>query len=291
MKSSILIIVCILSFASCIKESLSDCTYQYQVKLFVEEKRYAGEYPDGVEPINENLPFKAYVGDIYYTLQNVKTGTLITSRVFDVIDTDEKELTLSLDDISNGTYKLTVWGNVEDVDYLAALPYTLHANEEESTDIYLACRTFDFNDGEMQDLSMGLRRLKGKLYLELADLPPHVDMVTKTITNLHAVVSDDVAYSGETKVGKSFPLSGQQATVAIETTLAPTVAGKQSLLSLSFRNKETGVHLQVDPPLEVAIKKNEITYVKASYNSSEDKLEIWLFIDGKWQFISKLDIK
>lgn len=291
MKTPILVIACILFFASCIKESLSECTYQYQIKLFVEEKRYAGGYPDGVEPINENLPFKAYVGDIHYTLRNVETDVVITSKVLDVFDTSEKDLTLTLGDIPNGKYKLTVWGNVDNVDYLAVLPYTLHTNEEEATDIYLASRIIDLKEGQMQDLAMGLRRLKGKLYLELANLPSSVDKVTKTITNLHATVTDEAAYSGETKVGKSFPLSGQQPAAAIEAVLAPTVSGKRSLLSLSFHNKETGMDLQVDPPLEVTIKRNEMTYVKVGYNSSEGKLEIWLFVDGQWKFINKLDIK
>lgn len=68
MKMPLLVIVCILTFTSCIKDSLSDCTYRYQIKLFVEEKRYSGGYPDGVEPINENLEFKAYVGDLYYNV-------------------------------------------------------------------------------------------------------------------------------------------------------------------------------------------------------------------------------
>lgn len=291
MKMPLLVIVCILTFTSCIKDSLSDCTYRYQIKLFVEEKRYSGGYPDGVEPINENLEFKAYVGDLYYTLQCVDDGALVASQVFEAIDTDEKEFTLTLDNIPNGRYELTVWGNVDNVDYLARLPYTLHTNEVEASDIYLASKIVDLNEGEIQDISIGMRRLKGKLYIELADLPPHFDKVTKTVSNIHSVVSDDVIYSGETKVSKSFPLDGQYSTVAIETLLAPTVSGKRSLLSLSFHHKETGQELQMDSPLEVVVKKNEITYLKIGYKSPEGKLEVWLFVDGKWQLINKLDIK
>lgn len=291
MKMPILVIVCMLCFASCIKESLSDCTYQYQIKLFVEEKRYSSGYPDGIEPINENLPFRAYVGDLYYTLQYIENGALVVSQVLDVIDVDDKEITLTLNDIPNEKYKLTVWGNVDNADSLAILPYTLHTNEEETSDIYLASKTVDFNEGEIQDISMGMRRLKGKLYLELFDLPPHIDKVTKTITNLHATVSDEVVYSGETRVCKSLSLDGKKSTVAIETLLAPTVASKQSLLSLSFHNKETGKELEIDSPLAMTIKKNEITYLKVGYKSSEGKLEVWAFIDGQWQLINKLDIK
>lgn len=278
----------VLFFISCIKESLPECPYQYKIQLFVKDKNYANSSIVGTGIVDENLPFREYVSNIYYTLQDVNTGENIITPVENTIEGDEKETEIILDQIPDGEYLLTVWGNIETEGNSVEDPSILHENKEEDTDEYIASEAITIKTGLAQEKSLGLERIKGKLLVTLNNLPDNVTQIIENVTSVYQKIDNRRVYSQKADVEKKFIVNTSFDRAS--TFLAPTVNDEISVLSLSFYDATNNEASLIISPIEVKITRNEITAVNVNYNPTQNQVEIWVYIDNGWTLILELDI-
>lgn len=283
-----LIILTALSITSCVKESLPECPYQFDTQVFVKDKNYSNTGIEGVDPISEDLPFKAYVSNIRYTLLHMKTGEVLSSPTTTQITGDEMEVSLDIDQVPDGEYTFTVWGNVDEYNN-PSTPNVLHYNNSEGTDLYSITTQINVVGGINQTKRVGLERAKGKLLVIFNNLPASVVRIDEEVSSIYANIDEKGAYAGSTYVAKTF-LKANQSLDRISTFLSPTIEGERSVLSLDFYTSTDGAPAASIPGIETIINKNQTTVLAINYNSLQRQVEVWDLIDGEWTLIIKLDV-
>lgn len=280
-----LYMVVLLGFtSSCISDDLSDCpTAQYVVQISVKDKNYKniGSFPQ-LEPKEENMPFRSFEGTIYYTLSESATRARIRESAVMAINGEGQMYSITFNNIPEGEYILTVWGNMTQ-EYPAGI---LHQDNKEHTDIYMASRKLRF-DSSYQTTELSLERTKGLLLLLCSNFPAVVTSLKQNISHLYQSVDANFNYMGPTNVEKRVPLQA-----AVTTLLAPNVEGGSSL-KLSFytdATKLTTPFLEL-PDINLTIKRNEISAIAIDYKATDGVYEIWMFIQEQWTMIHRLDIK
>ncbi|RGN32634.1 hypothetical protein DXB65_17870 [Bacteroides oleiciplenus] len=280
-----LYMVVLLGFtSSCISDDLSDCpTTQYVVQISVKDKNYKniGSFPQ-LEPKEENTPFRSFEGTIYYTLSESTTRARIRESAVMVVNGEDQMYSITFNNIPEGEYILTVWGNMTQ-EYPVGI---LHQDNKEHTDIYMTSRKLRF-DSSYQTTELSLERTKGLLLLLCSNFPAVVTSLKQNISHLYQSVDANFNYTGTTNVEKRVPL---QATVT--TFLAPN-AEEDSSLKLSFytdATKSTTPFLEL-PDINLTIKRNEISAIAIDYKATDGVYEIWMFIQEQWTMIHRLDIK
>ena len=275
--------ILLLPFNSCIKEDLEECPVQFTVKVFVEDKQYINI--DDVPQLgkkDETLPFRDFVGTLYYTLKNRATGeTTLASSYTPVLD-NASFYTIVLNDIPEGNYDLTVWGNVTQ----EALSGILHQNHTELTDLYLGSAevVIDKPVGESQ---LNLKRAKGNLVLLCNNFPSNITLMEQNVSDISQMVDPQFVYSGSDVVSKSAPIQPVN-----QFFLAPTVSGKTSKVNLHFYNPNDSTdagNLRL-PEINMTIMRNKASLISVDYKKETQSWEIWTSIDGKWTLIHQLGI-
>lgn len=269
--------------SSCIRESSSECFSQYTVRVFVKDKNYTNV--DAVSPqdrVDESLPFREFVGTVYYTLSHASTGSLVQeSSVTTVVDNGEY-FTITLNEVPYGDYKLTVWGN-NTTDILAG---SLHQDNKEQTDVYLASSELKV-DRASQTSDLTLQRTKGLLLVQFANLPTYIKGVSANVIGVYASVTPEFAYTGNASVTKDSPFQPK-----IRIFLAPSVSEGNSKLHIKLyttdqvSGSEPAVTL---PDIFLTVRRNEMGLVTVNYNAPSGTFEIWTYINGEWTMIHSLD--
>lgn len=290
MKARILIVFFMVCITACVKEPLPECPYQYRIQLSVRDKNYTNSSVIAKHMVvDEDLPFGEYVTNIVYTLHNVNTGEKILNEAIHVISHDNKAVELIIDQIPDGEYRLTVWGNVENSEHPIDSSHHLHKDNAESTDTYWATDILTIKTGVAQDKSLELKRTKGLLMVEFNDLPEQIHKIRKNVSSVYHSLNHQGSYSGNTDIEKTF-LKSDQSLERITTYLSPSADNENSALSLSLFNHGNDEYALTIPPIAIKINKNEITAVTIHYNSLQDQLEIWVYIDNEWTLIRKLTV-
>lgn len=270
-------------FSSCIKENMDDCVITHTVKVYVKDKNYSNiESVFQLVKKDEKLPYRAFVGTVYYQLRDIKTGQIVEEKLDNSLSDSDQFYTINFNNIPQGDYNLTVWGNIQS----ETTTGILHNNGNELTDMYVANKNISFTSETFSDLLM-LERAKGDLLLLCSNFPSGITQVEQKITSLYDAVDPSLKYAGNTtvlKTGSIKPL--------IETVLAPSVAGGSSKLHLRFFSATTGDASKelVVPEIPLAMKRNQITAVEVNYNKITGVLEIWTYINDEWTMIHQLDI-
>ncbi len=273
--------------ASCVKETVPECPPQYTISLFVKDKNYFNvSTSPGAQPVDENLAFRQYVSNLYYTLYNVTTNTLYQTQKI-TITNDDKEQLLLLDDVPSGEYMLTVWGNIDDSGIVNDSLFALHPLHQESTDLYVVSKLLTFNT-TWQATSLGMERTKGKLQVICNNLPDSITNVSFDIASLFAEVSVLLNYTGQINMEAGSTLPQLPANV-VEVLLAPTVYGTNSALNATLFVKGNQP-LFTSTDIAINIKRNEIYTLSIDFNAIEHAWEIWLFIDAKWTRVYYLSL-
>lgn len=270
--------------SSCIKDELSECPSQYAVQVYVGDKNYFNidDVPQ-LNRIDENRPFQEYVGQLYYILRNQETGEITNESTFFQVAGNEMYYPITFDNIPNGKYKLTVWGNVT-----SEVPVgTLHQNESEYTDVYIADTTINISSN-YQPTKLVLKRAKGELLLICNNFPDNITTIDQRISSVFQSIDSRFNYSGNTSVVKKSSLQ-----MLNQTFVSPTVVGEKSKLNLRFSGatKAAIPDTLVVPEIEIALKINEISVVSVDYKAETNVWEIWTFIDDEWIMIHRLDIE
>ena len=277
------VLVLLLPVSSCIKEDLEECPAQFTVKVFIEDKQYINisEIPQ-LSRKDETLPFRDFVGTIHYSLHNLLTGEVADSSSFTPVIDDAQFYTIAFNDIPDGRYELTIWGNVtQDTD-----PRILHANGSEQTDLYMATSTLDFTSG-FQTTDVMMKRAKADLLLVCNNFPSDFTHVEEKVSSVYQSVDPHFVYAGNTGVVKTASLLPVN-----QFFLAPTVTGTNSKVNLRFFNpNNTDKNSAIEfPEFNVTLSRNKISVISVDYSPETTSWEIWTFINGEWTLIHHLDI-
>lgn len=290
MKSKIIILLLLGGLgASCVKDTPPECPYQYNVQVYVKDKNYSNVVES--DKISEDLPFRQYVNNIYYTLQNVSTGENIIEPQYLQVKDDNKEIYITFNTIPDGEYVLTIWGNVNEIEAKSKNldPGLLHPRKTEEADLYVASTNLKIVTGIAQEASAGLERTKGRLNVKVNNLPASVSRIEQSISEIQLEVNNRMRYTNITDVLKTF-LSTSQALDSLVTFLAPTVDNDKSDLTLSLYDASNKLFLTT-PPVKLEIERNEISSLTITYNQAENNWEIWQLVDNEWVLINRLQIE
>lgn len=284
MINVMLVLLFLFSTNSCIKEDLSECPTQYTVQVYVEDKNYFNiDDISQLERLDESGPFQQYIGQLYYILRNKETGVTTNESAYFQVSGKEVYYPIVFNNIPEGKYELTVWGNVT-----SDIPVgTLHQNGSEYTDVYLADTVLTVSL-DYQPVKLNLKRAKGKLLLVCNNFPDNITKIDQKISSVYQMIDPHLNYSGNTEVVKSTTLKNLN-----ETFVSPTIRDTESKLNLTFSGiKNTNIpDTLVIPEMNIQFNRNEISLVLVDYKAETNVWEIWTFIDNKWTMIHRLDIE
>ena len=278
-------VVLLILISSCIREDLSDCPpSQYEIKVSVKDKNYTNisSFPQ-LTPMDENAPFSSFEGTVYYILSDAVTGSRVKESSLSAVGGADQTFTISFNDVPDGEYTLTVWGNMT-AEYPAGV---LHQDGKEHTDIYMATRTFKLDRNYKTD-EVPLERMKGKFLLLCTNFPSAVNRVEQTVSQVYQSVDANRNYSGSTQVTKSMAFQP-----VLQTLLAPTSQEGVSKLKLSFyadATRASDAFLEL-PEMDLNMKRNEISAISVDFKAPDGVFEIWSFVDGEWTMLHRLGIQ
>lgn len=268
--------------SSCIKEDMEEC-FTYTAKVYVKDKNYSNidNVPQLVKR-NENLPYRDFIGMVYYQLRDLKTGEIVKEKSDNALIGNDQYYPISFDGLSQGDYNLTVWSNISSTSTTGIL----HNYGNELTDLYVTSKDISFTPESYSDLLL-LERAKGDLLLICSNFPSEITLIEQKISSLYDTVDPYLKYTGNTTVTKT-----TQVKPLIETKLAPSVTGGNSKLNLRFFSDipaESSKEIIV-PEIPLVMNRNLVTVVEANYNKITQAWEIWTYINGEWTMIHHLEI-
>lgn len=267
---------------SCIFDDDQDCPVsEYTAEISVKDINYdnISEFPD-VEHKNRDMPFHNFASTVSYTLSDM-SGIHVRESALLPASGDNRTYSISFDDIPEGKYVLTVWGNLtgEHPDG------TLHPDGLEYTDIYIGSRTVCFDDTH-RTTELELKRAKGLLLLSCSGFPDDVSWIKMNVSGASRTVDADFNYAGSVDVEKTIPF--QPFTTIM---LSPSAKGS-SVLRLTFHtdNPATSHPFLKLPDINLPVSRNEISSVAVDYHDEAGMFEIRMFVNDHWEMIHRLYI-
>lgn len=274
------IIGCLL-LSSCLFEDVSECPSGLLVTVSVKDKNYFNiDQFEALSKVDEKQPFTTFIHTLSYELNSLQTGQTIQKSILSPLSSSNATYSFPIDKLPEGSYVLTVWGNLS----TGQAPDELHPDRLESTDLYLASRRIEWT-GSSATVSLELERTKGKLVLFCRNFPPTIRSTEEEIDPVYQRVSPFLVYSGQTQVEKKASFSALE-----EWMIAPSPEGDPSKLDVRFYTADPTRPALTLPPLQVTIRRNELTAIRIDYNNSQKYWEIWCYIDSRWALVHHLDI-
>lgn len=281
-----------LLLSSCIHDDLDLCP-TLQVQLTVTDKNYSNVASVPQEtPKSEALAFEAYIPTLYYALRDVATGNIVEERGVFSVTSSEQILPLNFDSsVPFGKYVLTVWGGLPDNFSLVdrSLTSIIHKGTEEGSDIYLVHDTlvYDINHNAY---TLGMKRVTGKLIIDVTNLPTYVNYVSKSISNIFQQVNYQFTYTNPVTVSKSDTWTPSEE-VVLHTKLAPSTGELNSLLHLDFYdNPSLAIPTLTPKDVNVTMKRNELTTLKYVYDDKTQDFIIYMWMNDGWEIVNDLGI-
>lgn len=288
----ILLLATSFSLGSCIRDKVEPCP-PLQVNIVVKDKNYFNvDKVQWEERKNENLAFGEYVPTLYYTLRDAITGKVVEEQgVFDVVGNGTTFPVTFCDCIPHGKYVLTVWGGLKDNTPLGdnSLTAVLHAENKEGTDVYMTNDTLIY-DAWNYNYTVDMERAKGKLIIEVEDLPDYVNYSDKTIGGLYKNLNFDFKYSEATSVYSQNEWE-PSSDIVIKTLLAPSQVEKGSVVHLNFYDWADRTMPALTPrDVEVTMKRNELTVLKYVYVDGKKDFFIYILVNDEWEMLHNMNI-
>lgn len=285
-----LLLISAILFSSCIKEEIEPCPALH-VSIAVKDKNYFNVDKVALEKRkSEDLAFKEYVPTLYYRLCDAVTGEVVEEQgVFDVTGEDKTFPITFCDCIPHGKYVLTVWGGLKDNTPLGSDPLTaiLHAEEAESDDFYLTNDTLIY-DAWNYDYTVDMERAKGKLIVQVENLPEDVHYSDKTVDGLYLHLDCNFNYSDRTKVYTQAELN-RELEVVTKTLLSPSSQEKGSVLKANFYDHpDRAIPVLTPKAVNITMKRNELTVLKYVYEGGD--FLIYLLVNDNWEMLHGMEI-
>lgn len=285
-----ILLLSLLLFSSCLRDEIEPCP-PLHVNIAVKDKNYFNVDKVALEERkSEDLAFKEYVPTLYYQLRDMATGEVVEEQgVFEVTG-DEKTFPVTFCDcLPHGKYILTVWGGLKDNTPLGddSLTAILHAEEKEGDDFYLTNDTLVY-DAYHYDYTVEMERTKGKLIIQVENLPEDVNYSDKTVGGLYYDVDYRFKYSAQTKVHTQAEWSAKPEVVT-KTVLSPSLQEKGSLLNAIFYDSpDRTVPVLTPQTVSITMKRNELTVLRYVYDNG--KFIIYILINDNWEMLHGMEI-
>lgn len=288
----LLLMLTLFGMSSCVRDEILPCP-PLQVNITVKDKNYFNVDKVALEERkSEDLAFKEYVPTLYYQLRDAVTGEVVEEQgVFEVTG-DEKAFPITFCDcIPHGKYVLTVWGGLKDDTPLGDDPLTviLHAEEQEGDDFYLTNDTLVY-DAWNYDYTVEMERTKGKLVIQVENLPEEVNYSDKTVGGLFQNLDCEFNYTNQTIVQTKAEWEAIPVVVT-KTVLSPSVKEKGAKVSVNFYDDPQRITPTLTPKdVNVAMKRNELTVLKYVYDDGSGDFTIYILMNDSWDIIYDMDI-
>lgn len=270
--------------ASCVRDEIEPCP-PLRVDIAVKDKNYfnVDKVAELEERLDDNLAFRAYVPTLHYTLRDAATGEVVEERgVFEVTGEGKTYPVDFGDDLPHGTYVLTVWGGLKDLDPLSDDRTTIsfHPENTEGRDIYLVNDTLVYGAWNY-DYTAELERTKGKLIIQAMNLPSDVTYSDKTVTALYGRMNHAFEYSERTSVHTRADWQGTE--VVTKTVLSPSVRKKASVLSVNFYDSPRREQPVFSPDnVDITMERNVLTVLRYVYDGS-GRFTVYILVNDNWE--------
>lgn len=290
---SCILLLSILLFSSCVRDEIEPCP-PLTVNIAVKDKNYFNVDKVALEERkSEDLAFKEYVPTLYYQLRSAATGEVIEEQgVFEVTG-DEKTFPITFCDcIPHGKYVLTVWGGLKDNTPLGDDPLTaiLHEEQKEGDDFYMTNDTLVY-DAWNYDYTVDMERTKGKLIIQVENLPEDVNYSDKTVSGLFLDLDCEFNYSNQTKVQTTAEWE-EKPEIVTKTVLAPSIKEKGSKVNVNFYDNPQRTTPTLTPKdVNVTMKRNELTVLKYVYDDGKGDFTIYVLMNDAWDIIYDMGIE
>ena len=292
MKKNIFNIALLLSVlslaASCIRDDLEECPTMH-LTIEVKDKNYFNvDHTDLENRINEDLAFREYVPTLHYSVTNLRTGEVVVQSDFITVEGDDKVYNLNLPkSLPFGTYSIQVWGGLVTLDPLEGDHTTIafHPNNTQGSDIYLTCDTIVYSPTSYDDTIL-LERTKGKLIVQLENLPDGFEHSRMTVRGLYKGVDSNFAYADETYVQTDTHWTGDHAVT--KTFLSPTTDDTPSYVNMvihdgSLLDDEIRNNTLNPNPVNLTVYRNELTVVRYVWDIDKRDFLIYVLVDDSWE--------
>ena len=167
-----------------------------------------------------------------------------------------------------------------------------------TNDIYLGCKTFDYQYGA-ENHTLELERTKGNLLIKAEGLPDNIDFSTKNIDGVYGVVDNGFTYSKPTNVQTELDWTVQN-DIQTQTLMCPSESFEGSALNLVFFDKsqlDTSTRATLYPSLSpqdinITMGRNEITILRYVYQESDNgaDFDIYIRVNGNWELLHEMEI-
>lgn len=289
---SCILLLSILLFSSCVRDEIEPCP-PLTVNIAVKDKNYFNVDKVALEERkSEDLAFKEYVPTLYYQLRSAATGEVIEEQgVFEVTG-DEKTFPITFCDcIPHGKYVLTVWGGLKDNTPLGDDPLTaiLHEEQKEGDDFYMTNDTLVY-DAWNYDYTVDMERTKGKLVIQVTNLPSDLTYSDKTVTGLYRQLDCGFKYSDITSVNTQAEWAATESEIVTKTVLTPSIKEKGSIVNINFYDEpDRNIPALSPEKVNITMSRNVLTVLKYVYDGS-GRFTIYILINDNWEKVHGMEI-
>lgn len=281
----------IILLSSCVRDEIEPCP-PLKVMIGVKDKNYFNidkiERVTGLEQrVDENLPFRAYVQKLFYAMYNAETGEEIFVRHLHDVQGEAPLATGYIpEDLPFGKYVLVVWGNIfsekpilEDKNHMV---YKLHMNQIEGFDTYMTCDTLLY-DATHSDYTVDLERVKGKLIIQLENLPDNANYSDKSLSGLYHYLDYQFNYFDQTEVEAVEEWKDDEETVC-KHVLSPSVKEKGTNVKMRFYdNPDLTATTLLPKDVNITMNRNEITVLRYVYDDGKRDFNIYVLVNDNWE--------
>lgn len=284
----------ILALNACVRDEVPPCP-PLQVEITVKDKNYFNvDKIPREQRKSEGLAFREYVPSLYYRLYNAVTGKVVEEQRLFGVTGDEKTYRVTFCDcIPHGTYVLTVWGGLRSEDPLGenAVSIGLHPGNTEGDDIYMVHDTLVYNAWNY-NYTVGMQRVKGKLIIEVENLPGGMNYSDKTVEGLFGKLDHGFRYSEVTRVKTLREWRAGEDAVLTKTLLAPSVSENGSRLQAHFYDTPNRATTTLTPAeVNITMKRNELTALRYVYDDNTGGFDIYVLLNDSWDQIFDMGIE
>lgn len=277
---------------SCVKEQGRDkCPPEYSMILGVKDKNYSNiNSVPTLHPQDEQLPFREYITNLSYRLQELGTGNVVVSVSNQYVTDNDQLETILFPGLAAGRYILTLFGNISQTPEFSNVQsvYHLHPDEQEDMDTYVLYDTLDFSPASSSEM-LELQRAKGYLFIQMEGLPDSVGRIEQQVGLVYRDVDQNLNYTVETSVIKSFTGS-IHSSATLSTTLSPTLTDKESSLRLAFYKTGETTPFMFLPDIRMVVRRNQVTAFLIKYKP-EGGVEVWMSVEGAWEKQHDMDFQ
>lgn len=279
-----------LLLGSCVRDEVPPCP-PLRVNITVKDKNYFNvDKVELEERLSDDLAFREYVPTLYYMLRDAFTGEVVEEQgVFEVTGDGKTYPVTFCDCLPHGTYILTVWGGLKDLDPLSDDRTTIsfHPENTEGGDIYMVNDTLVY-DAWNYNYTSELERTKGKLIIQAMNLPSDVTYSDKTVTGLYKQLNCSFEYSDHTSVYTQADWTGTE--VVTKTVLTPSPKKDASLLDVNFYDSPQRKQPIFSPQnVNITMKRNELTVLRYVYGG-DGKFVIYILVNDNWEEVHGMEI-